>query len=735
VTQSFVPDLATRETAVSAMQPYLNAFPEPNGPEDPAIAGTAAFNASYSNPATLDAYSLRIDHKWNHKLLVFGRYDNSPSSSISRGANGADALSNVETIKIATRTLTVGGTWSISTNTVNDLRFNYSRVNSSGILSLDAFGKAVPLVSLPFPSTVPAGEGNLFFDIFSTGEFGFGRNADNLQRQLNLVEGLSLQRGAHSLKFGVDYRRLHPERNPSEYFVEPLFLDVPSAASGNLLEGIVSSFRETPVLFRNLGAYAQDTWHIIPRLTLTYGIRWDVDFAPATTSGPPIPAAVGFNLNDLSTLAVAPAGTPSFTTRFSNFAPRAGLAYQLSQNHDYGAVLRGGFGVFFDSASEQAGNIFQGAYPFGAEKLVFGGFPLDSTAAEPPLITPDNFASPLGTFAVFDPRIQLPYVLEWNTAFEQALGTTRTISASYIGSAGRRLIQSAFVFAPNSNFGNADLISNAGTSNYNALQLQFENRVSHGLQALASYTWAHSIDEGSSASFANAANNLVPGLAPNLNRGPSDFDIRNAFSAGITYELPAPHKIRALRSVFGGWSAKSVVIARSATPVNVSDSSFFFLSNSETVVRPDIIPGIPLYLYGSRYPGGKIINNTANQGGSGCIGPFCSPPVDANGTPLRQGTLGRNALRGFSLAQWDFALHRDFSITDAVKLQFRAELFNILNHPNFGAPVADIVQPNFGFSTKMLGSSLDSGTGGGGLSSLYQVGGPRSIQLAMKLVF
>ena len=95
-----------------------------------------------------------------------------------------------------------------------------------------------------------------------------------------------------------------------------------------------------------------------------------------------------------------------------------------------------------------------------------------------------------------------------------------------------------------------------------------------------------------------------------------------------------------------------------------------------TQVRPDLVPGQPLILFASTYPGGRALNPAA----------FVNPPEDADGNPIRQGTLGRNALRGFGLTQWDFAIHRHFPIHDSLKLEFRAELFNVLNHPNFAPP-------------------------------------------------
>jgi hypothetical protein len=288
------------------------------------------------------------------------------------------------------------------------------------------------------------------------------------------------------------------------------------------------------------------------------------------------------------------------------------------------------------------------------------------------------------------------------------------------------------------------LTGNTATSDYNALQIQFQRRLPRGLQSLASYTWSHSIDTGSAGTLANAGNTLVPTLNPNANRGPSDFDIRKAFSVGLTYEIPAPKINTLTKTILRGWSLQNVIQARSAPPVNVYNSLFGFeeLTNAFTLVRPDVVPGIPLYLHGLQYPGGKAINSTPGAVVGGCpdgsqsVGPFCPPPTDANGNPLRQGNLGRNALRGFGATQWDFAVHREFPIRESLKLQFRAEMFNVLNHPNFAPPIGDLSSPQFGQSTLVLGQYLGGGNlGGGGFSPLYQIGGPRSIQFALKFIF
>jgi len=724
VGQTTVPDLSARTNALPAIQPYLNAYPLPNGPEDPANPGAAQFNRSFSNKSTLDAYSLRLDHKLNNKLALFGRFNHSPSDIIVRGGSPFP-LSVVAPSRITTQTTTAGATWVPSSKVANDLRFNYSRTSSASYSYLDTFGGAVPLTALPLPNPYTLQDAKFQFGVFSLSVgpgIQIGKSAHQLQRQFNIVDSLSVQRGGHSLKFGVDYRRLTPQFDPPKYAQGAFFFDVPSAEIGSTYQNQVTASRSGTLLFRNLGMFAQDTWRILSRLTLTYGLRWDIDFAPSSINGPSLAAAVNFT--DPATLNLAPPGTPAFSTPYGNVAPRFGLAYQVSQSEKWQTVLRGGFGVFYDLVSSEVGNgITSAFYPFGAQKLPSGNFPFADTA--PPPIT---FAGS-GWLAASNPHLQLPYTLEWNVALEQALGKQQTISASYVGAAGRRLLQTEYLFLPNPNVQFADLTINGATSDYHALQVQFQRRLSRGLQVVSSYSWSHSIDTASAGSLGSLSNTAGPFNA-NANRGSSDFDIRSGFSAGVTYDVPSL-KINAVAdAVLHGWSVQNILQARSATPVDISDSHFFeFNGGFFANIRPDVVPAQPFYLYGSQYAGGKAFNPAA----------FQDPPTDPNtGNPLRQGNLPRNLLRGFGATQWDLAIHREFPIRESLKLQFRAEMFNILNHPNFGPPSGGWPFPPFGVSTQMLGASL-AGAGGnagsGAFDPLYQIGGPRSIQLALKLSF
>jgi hypothetical protein len=731
-----VPDLLARQNAVPAMQPYLNAFPVPNGPEildaggNP--TGAAQDNASFSDKATLDAYSIRIDQKLSNRLSLFGRYNYSPSELLQRG--DGSSLNNLQSNTITTQTATVGATWAISPTVANDLRFNYSRVTASSAYSLDNFGGAVPLTSLPFPTGFTSQNSLFALSIINSAltasGFGSGQAAQNLQRQINVVDNFSVQRGSHSLKFGLDLRRLSPLTAPSAYAQGVYFPDVPSVESGISELGFAESNSAVTLLFHNLAIFAQDTWRVVPRLTLTYGLRWDVDFAPSSLNGPSIPSVTGYNMADFSQLALAPAGTAPFKTTYGNFAPRIGIAYQINQSQDWMTVLRGGFGVFYDLVSSEAGNALNtGAPPFTAFNPFSGTFPFTAAQIAAPTVQPASLAD----LYAFNPNLKLPYTLEWNVALEQALGKQQTISASYVGANGTRLLQTSFVASPptNPNLGAGVFIDNTAASEYDALQIQFQRRLSHGLQALASYTWSHSIDDGSAGSIFLTSNVGTPGSNSSTNRGPSDFDIRHAASAAVTYDVPWPEINTFANEILRDWSIEDVIQARSAPPVDVSDANFFFLSGGiRADVRPDLVPGQPLYLYGSQYPGGKAFNPAA----------FTNPPVDpSTGDPVRQGNVPRNFLRGFGAAEWDFGVHRDFPIHESLHLQFRAEVFNLLNHPNFGPPNGQFGAGGFGLSTQTLGQSLNGGPGGnlggGAFSPLYQIGGPRSIQLALKLMF
>ena len=717
--QTVVPDNQSRQQAPAAMRPYLNAYPVANG----AALGTglAQFNASFSNPSSLDAYSIRADQVLNSKLSLFGRYNYSPSSLDQRGPffTSGRVLSTTNSLSSSVHTGTVGLTQLITPGISNEVRLNYSNHRVSIKFVLDNFGGAVPLPdSLFFPSGYSSANSNFIFIIGGAGEYVQGKQGTDEQRQVNLIDNLSVTKSSHQMKFGVDYRWLAPFSSPAAYRQFVQFSGV-TTAPGGALSGTASfaqasAFQTNALLSQNFSLYGQDTWKITPRLTVTYGLRWDVNPALKGKNSENDPFTVT-GLSNPATMTLAPRGTPLYETTFGNFAPRIGVAYQLRASPDWGTTLRAGFGVFYDLGQGSLGGV-SSFFPYLANRnFAPGQFPLSPQNAAPPALTTNP---PVNTILVADPHLKLPRTYQWNVALEQAIGSSQSLSATYVGSTGRDLLRVTNLFNVNPNFLLVALTDNSATSDYHALQLKFQRRLSRGLQALASYSWSHSIDIASTDALATNINTPGTIASPNLDRGDSDFDIRHSFSTGVTYNLPTPGSRKVVKAILGGWSLDGLIYARSAPPVDVVGAPFV-AAGTLLSPRPNVNTGVPLELRGAQFPGGRIFNRAA----------FSAAPAGS------QGNFGRNVLRGFGASQADVGLQRQFHLTEELGLRFRAEFFNIFNHPNFGNPVNNITSPLFGRSTQTLASSLGSGGANGGLNPLYQIGGPRSIQFALKLQF
>lgn len=716
--QTTVPNAASRQQAPASMRPFLNAYPMPNGAE--VGAGLAQFNASFSNPSSLDADSIRVDHVVTPGLNVFGRYNYSPSSFDQRGGTfPLRVLSATSSVSSTVHTLTAGLTHVVSSRITNDVRVNFSKHRVGIDYEMDDFGGAVPLEdSRLFPSGYSSGDSGFLFAITGAGQYAQGKIGSDDQRQFNLVDNVTVIQRSHQLKFGVDYRWLGPVSSPFAYRMFVQFSGV-TAAPGGALSGSAQfiqpgAFAENALRSQNVSMYGQDTWNVTPRVTITYGARWDVNPPLSGKDAENDPFTVN-GLDNPPTIALAPRGTPLYETTYGNVAPRVGVAYQLGGRPEWDATLRGGAGVFYDLGQGSLGGVTS-YFPYGATKLILPApapFPLSAQDAAPPAFT---LNPPVNTILVADRNLKVPRSYQWNVAFEQSLGPSQSLSATYVAAIGRDLLRMTQVVNPNPDFQFIGLTDNSGTSDYHALQLKFQRRLSHGLQALVSYSLSHATDNASTDATTYRSTSGERGA--DADRGDADFDIRHAFTTGATWFLPSPSSRGIVHAIFSDWSLDAFALARSAPPVDVT-GPINFTASAAIRSRPNLNPGVPLEISGDQYPGGKILNAAA----------FTLPP------PGQQGNFERNVLRGFGASQVDAALQRQFGVTERVALRFRAEFFNIFNQANFGGPVFDLSSPLFGQSTQTLASSLGSGGANGGFSPLYQIGGPRSIQLAARLEF
>jgi hypothetical protein len=702
-TIQYVPDSALRQSAPAALQPILNAFPKQsiNGIDYPS-AGLAQFIGSYSSPSHIDATSVRLDHTFSSHMAAFFRYSDTPGSVITRN------LSTMYTIESNAQSYTLGITNQFGDAVTNEFRLGYA--NSQSILNatLDTFGGASPtdIIRAMGLGGYSNPYGLFYLSIPLNGQsvgttYIGAENAQNLGHQWNLVDGVSLLLGRHQVKVGVDYRRIISPLLPASPYALAYFASSGSIVTNSPLLVDVFKYTNATPIFNEFALYAQDTWRISPKVTLSAGLRWEVDPPPTEAHGNDAYTLKG-DIANPSSLTLAPRGTPLWKTTWFNFAPRLGASWLVHGTPGMETVLRAGGGVFFDTANELATQGYNGLGS-AAVKAYFGA-PLPLTSAQLDFSPSATAPYTSGTIYAFPSHLQLPYALQWSVGVEQALGKPQVLTLSYVGSAGRRLIQEQqySLKAFNPNFGTVIIIPSGVTSDYQALQVSFQRSVAKGLQALASYTWSHSIDFGSN-------NSALP-----LIRGNSDFDVRHQFQAGFSWDLPrvSPGSLRGV--VLDHWGLDIRAIARTGFPITLQGKS---LTNSATGSTyssgVNVIPGQPIYLYGSQFPGGLALNPAA----------FAVPSGNSSGN------APRNFVRGFGEFQLNLAARREFHLRQGVSLEFRAEAFNVLNHPNFGYIDPTLTSATFGQATQLLNHSL------GTMASQYQQGGPRSMQFALKIRF
>jgi hypothetical protein len=702
-----------RAPAASALLPAMNAFPLPsiNGLED-AVNGIGQFIGSWSNPSSIDSSSVRFDHVVNDKLRLFFRFSNTASSSASRGAGGIGSFGpTINTTSAYTmQTYTAGATSVFSSRLSNELRLNYSSNAVSQDEVIDPFGGSTP-VNLAQLSSLGSGEMVTLTLYFGAIPGIQQQSQSGSQKQWNLVDTLSFSFGRHQFRLGADYRRLAPFTNYPTY-LSYYFLSEPDVETNGALTFAEANIPAYP-LYRNFSAFAQDEWKLAHRLSLSFGLRWEVNPAPGATRGL-MPYTIEGSSPDTWTL--APQGTSLWQTTWFNFAPRLGVAYILRNTPGSETVVRAGGGLFFDTGQQTGSYGFSGPGFSTYSMFLPGAFPADGPSLIPVIVNPP-VAPYSATLYGFATHLQLPYTLQWNVSIEQAVGKAQALTASYVGSHAARLLkQNELQVADNPNANLFILTENGLTSDYNALQVQFRRRLSRGLTALASYTWSHCIDYGSS--------NLDLGYQ----RGNCDFDLRHNLSAAFSYDLPNVGHSGFLDAVLYRWGLDGRLTARTAFPVPLTGNALLQPNGQTYYAGLDLVPGQTIYLYGANCA--TVLQGLGDlQPGQTCPGGRAINPQAFTSVSSGYGDAPRNSARGFDAIQMDLAVRREFPIYEKLKLQFRAETFNVFNRPNFGIINTHFGQQTFGQATSTLAGSL------GVLSPLYQQGGPRSMQFALKLIF
>jgi Carboxypeptidase regulatory-like domain/TonB dependent receptor len=556
-----------------------------------------------------------------------------------------------------------------------------------------------------------------------------------------LADNVSWTRGRHAIRFGGEFRR-NQINGPFDFLVngEYVFEDlskfgIPSASNNpsieNFLKGIPLVYLGvTPQAsnsdrgFRQfiLDGYVQDDWTFTPSLTLNLGIRYEFNSNPTEAHG-----RVS-NIVDVSTDIASEVGKLMASTPKDLFAPRFGFAWKAGS--DTNTVVRGGFGLFYDQIW---GNIYGNARslpPFyGAVENILPQF-LNPTVAA---------VSGTTANATLTYYPKWPQVMQYNLNVQREVFANSVLTVAYIGTRGNHLGRLGDAnpneFATgkrlNPNFGSIERYVTDAQSFYNALQVTFEHRFSHSLTAQAHYNFAHSIDDASAYNPGNAVNET--GASQNLfdrkaDRGRSSFDIRHSLTLNFLYDLPigpgraiGDHATGFAGKMIGGWQISGIGSFHSNAPftpvLGFDNADVQSIVNSQ---RPDLI-GNP---YTGSCPNGSPV---------GTVTCWFNPSAFALSPPGKFGNAGRNILKGTGFANLDWAVIKDMKLTGTMSLEFRTEVFNIFNHPNFAVPTNTVGPSGAGNGDAIfLGPSLLAGNAGQIFST---VSSSRQIQFGLRLSF
>ncbi|MGA2185441.1 MAG: carboxypeptidase regulatory-like domain-containing protein [Bryobacteraceae bacterium] len=725
-------------------------YPQPN-------IGTNVFESTQIGSTNYDQGGFRLDHYFGDSDQLFARYSVSTLHQFDPlPISGAGVPGFPVTDDILTNSATVSWVHMLSPQTVQTVRASFFR---NKFLEGQA-ANHTPGSDLGFQYQPTLGLNQGVPYLIVSGYAALGNPIvgpqDTYQNDYQASYSVAMTRGRHNLKVGADLNRQQINVvfgiATNGFFVFAPF-PVSDSFASFLIGQSVQFFQGGGQFDRGLrkwvgAGYAQDEFRINPHLTLNLGLRYEVNtpytdirnrlnaWAPGQQSKvyPTAPPGMLFPGDSGVPDGIAPVD-------YKEFMPRVGLAWDPFGSNK--TVVRAGYGIFYDGFTNGTGGPLQAAIsalPWTeAYQLPGPGFDIANPygSAGPPF-GPQNFVAP-ATVLTVQSGMRPPYSQNWNLSIERTMGKDYLLDVRYVGNKGTHLPR--FIEAnptingpgapPSSSnqarefttcnaaglcdYGSVGLLADNSSSTYHALEIAFSRQYSHGLSFLASYWYSKSLDYISTLNVAGSAPTLVAGendLAQNpfnlaAEHGPSLFDARHRFVFSGTWALPSwKNASRGAAFVTNGWQLNTIASLSSGTPFTVYDSANVSLQGSAPEVtgfyssRPNLVSDP-----NSGQP------HTPNEWVSRAPFQQLNPQTQAG----QFGNEGRNVVRGPGIEDVDLSLFKYFNIDETRRVQFRAECFNLLNHPNFGLPENDLQSPAFG--------------------QILQAGPPRLLQLAVKFVF
>jgi hypothetical protein len=665
---------------------------EPVGIDSTVNTQLANYTASGINKVSENTESTRIDHIFSAKDTFFARYNyneaqvNGPEYTGSPTYFGVNQLQKVFT---GVTNIAVHEQHIYSPRLINDALVGFQRY----VNDLDQNSEGTPITTITGVSITPGGLG--VSNVANNG-FQYG-------------DAVTLVVHQHTLKFGVTYfRRQLSNRTVGSSSI--LFGSVNNFIADLATQVSISgSNTGTMTESSDIGSYAQDSWQARPNLSINYGVRWDVETTPHDSKY----ATSAYNPQ---TGSLSSPGQQYYPVQLHSFGPRLGVAYSATPR----IVIRAGGGLYFEDP-----------YVIGASASVpantLVGNQLLTQIANPGLGYPytsfTNGTVPTPTVYGFTSPRPTPFIAQYNASLTQDLGRGVSAQLAYVGAQGTDLdrlldynlyAQGASV-RPNPKYASIYVYGNTAASNYNSLQATLKGKINTLLLDIH-YTWAHEIDDAND--IANGTNAPQDNNNLAVERSNGTQDQRQNFNYNLSYNIPmgtghgflggSSAPVRALAS---GWSFNSLGIFTTGTPVNITTSLNSYGNGDVVNQRPNLVAGQPKYLQPSF---------DAATGGVRFLNP-------AAWTPAIKGTFGnspRDPVHGPHFTDVDFAFKKTTKIHENQQLDFRAEIFNIFNHPNFAAPTAaySATSITFGEINSTFGNTVGFGTS-------------RQIQLALKYIF